>query len=41
MVKIIAEFCQNHNGDFDILKRMVEQASKAGATHGKIQNIYN
>ena len=40
MVKIIAEFCQNHNGDFDILKRMVEQASKAGATHGKIQNIY-
>ena len=40
MVKIIAEFCQNHNGDFDLLKKMVEAAAIAGATHGKMQTIY-
>jgi sialic acid synthase SpsE len=40
MVKIIAEFCQNHNGSFEILSRMLDTASKNGATHGKIQNIY-
>lgn len=40
MTKIIAEFCQNHNGNYDILKRMLETASINGATHGKIQNIY-
>lgn len=40
MVQIIAEFCQNHNGSFEILNRMLETASKNGATHGKIQNIY-
>ncbi len=40
MIKIIAEFCQNHNGDFDLLKRMVEWAAIAGATHGKMQTIY-
>ena len=39
MVKIIAEFCQNHNGSFEILSRMLDTASKNGATHGKIQNI--
>jgi len=39
-LKIIAEFCQNHNGDFDILKRMIDAASRAGATHGKIQTIF-
>ena len=41
MVKIITEFCQNHNGNFENLKKMVEEAAKAGATHGKIQNIYS
>jgi|APSaa5957512535_1039671.scaffolds.fasta_scaffold31746_2 N,N'-diacetyllegionaminate synthase len=40
MIKIIAEFCQNHNGDFDLLKKMVEAAAAAGATHGKMQTIY-
>lgn len=39
-VEIIAEFCQNHNGDFDILARMVEAAAKSGASHGKIQAIF-
>jgi len=40
MAKLIAEFCQNHNGDFDLLKKMVEAAAIAGATHGKMQTIY-
>ena len=38
-MKIIAELCQNHNGDFNILKKMVKSASNAGATHIKIQHI--
>lgn len=37
---LIAEFCQNHNGDFDILARMVDAAAAHGATHGKVQAIY-
>ena len=40
MTKIIAEFCQNHNGDFDLLTKMVKAAAKAGATHGKMQTIF-
>ena len=39
MTQLIAEFCQNHNGDMDVLARMVEAAAKAGATHGKMQTI--
>ena len=39
-VKIIAEFCQNHNGDINVLKSMVSAAARAGATHGKIQMVY-
>ncbi|MBV5320161.1 MAG: N-acetylneuraminate synthase family protein [Sulfuricurvum sp.] len=39
-MKIIAEFCQNHNGSFDILKKMVESAAVGGATHVKIQSIF-
>ncbi len=39
MIKIIAEFCQNHNGDMDLLFKMIEQAASAGATHGKMQTI--
>lgn len=39
MIQLIAEFCQNHNGDMDVLARMVEAAAKAGATHGKMQTI--
>jgi N,N'-diacetyllegionaminate synthase len=40
MTKIIAEFCQNHNGDFDLLSQMVEDAAESGATHGKMQTIF-
>jgi len=39
MTQIIAEFCQNHNGNMDLLARMVEAAAKSGATHGKMQTI--
>jgi sialic acid synthase SpsE len=39
MTQLIAEFCQNHNGDMDVLARMVDAAAKAGATHGKMQTI--
>ena len=38
--RIIAEFCQNHNGHFDTLRRMIDAAAGAGATHGKIQTIF-
>lgn len=37
---LIAECCQNHNGDFDILRRMVAEAAEGGATHAKIQTIF-
>ena len=40
MTQLIAEFCQNHNGDMDVLARMVEAAAKAGASHGKMQTIF-
>ena len=39
-MKFIAEFCQNHNGDFNILSEMVAQAAEAGAAYGKIQTIF-
>jgi sialic acid synthase SpsE len=37
---VIAEFCQNHNGDFDLLARMIDAAAEAGATYGKMQTIF-
>ena len=37
---LIAEMCQNHNGSWEILERMVAAASSAGVTHAKIQAIY-
>jgi sialic acid synthase SpsE len=40
VTSFIAEFCQNHNGDFELLKRMIESAAESGATHGKMQTIY-
>lgn len=40
MAKIIAEFCQNHNGDMVLLKEMVHQAAEAGAHYAKIQTIF-
>ena len=39
-MKIIAELCQNHNGNEKILHEMVREAAEAGATHVKVQNIY-
>jgi len=39
-MKIIAEFCQNHNGDEVILNEMISMASDGGATHAKIQTIF-
>lgn len=39
-MKFIAELCQNHNGDFDTLRRMVDAAAEGGASHIKIQHIY-
>lgn len=39
-MKLIAEFCQNHNGSFDTLQRMIAAAAEGGATHGKIQTIF-
>lgn len=39
-MRIIAELCQNHNGDPDLVRRMVDEAAEAGATHVKLQNIH-
>tara|TARA_B100001057_G_scaffold371772_1_gene375891 strand:- start:101 stop:1066 length:966 start_codon:yes stop_codon:yes gene_type:complete len=39
MTKIIAELCQNHNGDKFILDEMVHSAKEAGADIIKIQSI--
>lgn len=39
-LSLVVEFCQNHNGDFDLLCRMVDAAAEHGATHGKMQTIY-
>ena len=39
-MKVIAELCQNHNGNEVILSEMVHKAVEAGATHIKVQNIY-
>ncbi len=36
---IIAECCQNHNGDRDILKKMIHEAAINGADYVKIQSI--
>ena len=41
MAKIIAELCQNHNGNIDLLKEMVWSVADCGATHAKIQTIYS
>lgn len=39
MVKIIAELCQNHNGDMKLVEEMVAAASEAGASYVKIQSM--
>lgn len=40
-VKIIAELCQNHNGNQDLLWKLMEASKNNGATHAKIQNLYS
>ena len=40
-MEFIAEFCQNHNGDFNILTDMVYSAKDNGATYAKVQHIYS
>ena len=39
--KMIAELCQNHNGDVGIIKEMVAAAAEAGADYAKIQTIHS
>jgi sialic acid synthase SpsE len=41
MVKIIAEFCQNHLGRQDLIHEMIKEAKICGATHAKIQGLYS
>jgi len=41
MTKIIAEFCQNHLGNREILKNMILAAKSSGATYAKIQGLYS
>lgn len=36
---LIAECCQNHNGDREILKRMIHAAAESGADYVKIQSL--
>ena len=40
MTKIIAELCQNHKGDKNLLDEMVSAASDAGASYCKIQSMH-
>ena len=39
MATIIAELCQNHNGDETLLNEMVHAAAEAGADYAKIQSM--
>lgn len=41
VVKIIADMCQNHNGNREILKKMIESAARAGAHYIKGQIIFS
>jgi N,N'-diacetyllegionaminate synthase len=40
-MNLIAEFCQNHNGDRNILEAMIYASKENGATHAKIQGLYS
>jgi len=37
---IIAELCQNHNGDMELLQEMVAKAAQSGAHFAKIQTFF-
>lgn len=39
MTKIIAELCQNHNGDKKLMSDMVAAAAEAGVDYVKIQSM--
>lgn len=39
MAKIIAELCQNHKGDWNVLKDMIWSAAEAGADYAKTQSM--
>ncbi len=39
MTEIIAELCQNHNGDIKIVEEMVHAAAESGADYAKIQSM--
>lgn len=41
MIKIIAEFCQNHLGSRDLLQEMIRVSKISGATYAKIQGLYS
>ena len=38
---LIAELCQNHQGDRGLLRDMVQAAAGAGADYAKIQALYS
>lgn len=38
---LIAECCQNHSGDLDVLRRMIHEAAAAGADFVKIQALHS
>ncbi len=40
MTKLIAEVCQNHNGDRETFEKMVKAAAEAGADIVKMQSIF-
>ena len=40
-VKMIAEICQNHNGDTGLIKEMVSAAKESGASYAKMQTIHS
>jgi N,N'-diacetyllegionaminate synthase len=40
MATVIAEFCQNHNGNKELLEQMILAAAEAGADYAKIQTIF-
>lgn len=40
MASVIAEFCQNHNGDRAILRDMISAAAEAGADFAKVQAVF-
>ena len=37
---MIAELCQNHNGDRRLLKEMIWAAAESGADYAKMQTIF-